>query len=58
MSKSPRFVLNYKAIEPGVKLMMDPNKLQAVVFNFEPKEIDLTMLDLPDGLHLKFLDRF
>jgi len=53
-----KFVLNYKAIEPGVKLMLDPNKLQAVVFNFEPKEIDLTMLDIPDGLHLKFLDRF
>ena len=37
---------------------MDPNKLHALKFSYETKDIDFTMVTLPFGLKLDFLEKY
>ncbi|KAL5257243.1 hypothetical protein ACHWQZ_G012247 [Mnemiopsis leidyi] len=53
-----KYILNHKPIETGTKLMMDPNKLHALKFSYETKDIDFTMVTLPFGLKLDFLEKY
>jgi hypothetical protein len=45
-------------VETGAKLMMDPNRLHALKFSYETRDIDFTMVTLPPGLKLEFLEKY
>ncbi|XP_063674176.1 unconventional myosin-Va-like isoform X5 [Bolinopsis microptera] len=53
-----KYILNHKPIEKSQKLMMDPNKLHALKFSYETRDIDFTIVTLPSGLKVDFLEKY
>ena len=38
--------------------MMDPNKINPLNFSYEPRDIDFTMINIPAGLKIDFVEKY